>query len=281
MRKMLRVVLALSVAPAAATGHDSPEHAVERLTAALESQAPSAQLLAARADELRALGRLAEAIADYEAALVVEPDNVHAALGLARSLIATGQHERAAEFAGVAAARATDKSSAALLAAARAEALECGDHHHDALAAWRAAVASPSPQVDWLLSHADAEGRVHGPLARYEALAAARHRNPSVVLVRAMLEAAVDANKPDEALPEIEANLAAARWKSIWRCLRAKALHASGDPPAAEDELRQALAEVEDRLVAHPRNPALERQRDEVVQLLKRLRSTVAVPVAR
>ncbi|MBX3178900.1 MAG: tetratricopeptide repeat protein [Candidatus Hydrogenedentes bacterium] len=229
------------------SAHDAPGDVVHAITHRIETNGPTARLLSARATEYEYLGQREAAIADFEAALALQPRYGLAIAGLAQCLLRGGQLERAAAVAeqGLALEDGPEREAPyhAIVAQARARA----ERWEDALPAWRAALASPRPEVDWFLGEAEALARLGRHAERAEALSAARARNPSAVLHRTWVWALVDAGRAADAMPEIEANLARAQWKSTWLLLRARVHASQGDREAQHADARAALAEISAR----------------------------------
>lgn len=239
----LAFALALGAAFTTA-GHDAPGDVVHALTHRIETNGPTARLLAARAFEYQYLAQWDAAIADFEAALALQPRYGAALNGLAQTLLRQGHLERAESAArqGLALEPSPDKQAPyhAIIARAHARA----ERWEPALAAWRAALQSPRPDVDWYLGEAECLARLGQYAARADALERAKAKNPSVVLHRAWILALVEADRFDVARPEIEAGLARANWKSTWLLLRAR-LHArQGNRAAQEADARAALEEI-------------------------------------
>lgn len=245
-RGMLAVVLCvLPGAPAVA--HDSPGDVVHALTHRMESQGPTARLLAARAFEYQYLGAWDAAIADFEAAIERQPRYSAAIEGLAQVLLRQNHLDRAMAVAqsGLKVAGTADRAAPyhAIIARAHARA----KRWEPALGAWYEALQSGRPQVDWFLEHARCLARLDRYEERAQALDEARQRNPSVVLERAWIHALVDAGRGEIALPEIGRQLERARWKSVWLLLRAR-LHAhDGRSELQRADAEAALQEINQR----------------------------------
>ncbi|QDV75214.1 amidohydrolase family protein [Botrimarina mediterranea] len=247
----------------AANGHESPEHAIKAIDRKLAVEGGNSRLLVRRGDELRAIGHFAQAIASYRDALQFDPHSPNANLGLSRTLLAAGDF---AECRAVvdSALPYSDDITAASLHAVLAEAASMQGDNVAALAAWEQAIRSPSPEVDWLLAHAETAGRVEGPKAKRLALEAARRRNPSVVLHREAIATLIECGDTSAARSMIQAGLQQSHWKRSWLLLRASAYERDGDLEHARRDLAVANAEALDRLANRPENPALLRQLEEV-----------------
>lgn len=264
MRMPLLIVWAVVASIATdACAHDSPEHVIEEINRELTQDATNAHLLVRRGDELRAIGRLADAIASYRAALKLEPELPAAILGLAKSLVADLAPAEARAVVEDALPFSDAPTVTSLNAVFAEAATEQGDHVA-ALEAWERAIRSPAPPVDWLLAHAEAVGRVRGAEAKLRALEAARQRNPSVVLQREAIATQIACGETSLALATIEKGLDQSRWKRSWLLLRAAAFEQDGDLTRACKDLAAAHDETLGRLRHNPANPALTRQLEEV-----------------
>lgn len=281
MRMPLLIVwMALAAITTNANAHESPEHAIEAINRELAHEATSVRLLVRRGDELRAIGRFADASASYRDALKLEPDTTAASLGLARTLLANGAPAEARAIVEDALPFSGAPTLASLNAVLAEAATEQGDHAA-ALEAWEKAIRSPAPQVDWLLAHAETAGRVHGAEAKLRALEVARQRNPSVVLQREMIAAQIACGETSLAMAMIQKGLDQSRWKRSWLLLRAAAFERDCDLNRARQDLAAAHAETLARLVDSPDNPALLRQLAEVRQLQKSLAADLVIVNAR
>lgn len=226
------------------SAHDSPGDVVHALTHRIETTKPTARLLAARGFEYEYLGQWEDAVADFEAALKLQPNYGAAVEGLARTLLRLGQLDRAASAArdGLALDPAPEKQ--APYYAVLAQTYRLRKAWPLALEAWRAALRTSRPEVDWFLGEAECLARLDAYTERARALEVAKGRNPSVVLHRAWIEALVDAGELDSALPEIEAGLERAHWKSTWLLLRARLYAARGKGAAQQADAQAALDEI-------------------------------------
>src|SRR5688572_13542837 len=90
IQRALILWMAMTVCPGA-FAHDSPEHEIEALTAKMAAVGKSANLLARRATEWRALGELNRAVNDWREAIKLEPRSIAFHSELAKVLIARGE----------------------------------------------------------------------------------------------------------------------------------------------------------------------------------------------
>lgn len=230
------------------TGHDSPTHRIEALTARIESEGLSAAWLIDRAFEHNALGDWRKAVADFEAALQLSPHSWSARAGCAKACLNLGEWERAASFALEGIELQDDPSEKAPFFALLAQARMKQEDWSKAHDAWLGALKTPNPQIDWFLGQAETLSQLGKLEEEVDALAEARQRNPSVVLYRAWLHALVDAGHLEQALKEVNLELPKARWKSSWLLLRAQIFQSLGQVTAVSADARAALDEIKTRL---------------------------------
>ena len=258
--------LLLAVLPVAA--HDSPDDVIHALTHRLEAHGASARLLTARAFEHQALRQWEAALADFAAALELQPHYAPALTGSAQVFL----HQRAwAEATRVAREGLAQAEGAAAEGAFHAllARIHAGQEKWiEALADWRAALRSPQPEIDWYLGEAECLARLGRHDDQVNALARAMTRNPSVVLRRSWIRALVDAGQTDLASNEIARGLAAARWKSSWLLLHARVQAQRGEPVEAGAAAAAALTEIRGRLNPARADPWLEAEAAEAQALL-------------
>ena len=229
--------------------HHGPEEVVEDITRQMERDGPSTALLFRRAGELRVLGRHQNAIADLEAALVLQPDHGGSVRLLIRLLQRTGQHTRALALA----IRSLETLKAPLdrasVMVAHAESLLATDLPGQAEQYCRRAIglATKAP-VDWYLLHADILRQLerHGDLRRM--LKTASENNPSVVLRNAWIDAAIDDGHGESVLDLVEAGLRDSRYQADW-LLRCGRIHLQkGQREKAAENFTTALNEIRQRM---------------------------------
>ena len=270
-----------------AFAHDGPGDVIHLLTDRIEAQGPTARLLASRAYEHRSLGNLDAAIADFEHSLKLQPGYVPAILGCAEAMLEQGGYSKAESMVRGGLVFSAGVENRAPLEAMLARTLSAQLRWSEALEAWRAALLSPSSEVDWFLGEAECLTHIGSASERVDALAAAMKRNPSVVLQRAWIHALVDAGDIDRASVEIETALARSRWQSTWLLLRARISRQRGNEAEERSDATKALAEIRSRidlerpapyLMAEMGNAlALLGQREEARVCLERAR-TLGVP---
>jgi tetratricopeptide (TPR) repeat protein len=175
----------------------------------------------ARAETRAELGRFADAGADFEAVLAVEPDHARARLGLARSRLAGGDAAAAREAIGSAADHPATRRAARLLAGQIA-ARSGDDAAARRLLAEAAALPDDAPWPD-------------DPLAAELPRHALGKQAWLALLRRAEAEGATEraaglARRLEETYPE------------VWFLLEGKLRASRGDAPAALEAFRRALA---------------------------------------
>jgi tetratricopeptide (TPR) repeat protein len=248
--------LAMSVCPAAFP-HDSPEHEIETLTAKMAAAGKSADLLARRATEWRALGELNKAADDWREAITLEPRAIELHSELARVLIARGDLDEALNAVNSALDLPESDPERARLWMVRAEVHENAGRYQQALADCASAFGHGTAQLDWYLTHARLQTRC-GKYAECAAdLKAGHEKTGSAVVEIEWIEAMIDAGHTHEALARIETHLARARWRAGWLIRRARALITRGDETRARSDLHIALAELERRLNLARPDPTL------------------------
>lgn len=230
-----------------AVAHDSPGDVIHALTHRIDTAGPTARLLAARAFEYEYLGQWEAAAADFEAALALQPAYGAAWTGLAQVRLRQGRLDGARAAARQGLELEEDPAKKAPFQAILAEVCSARKDWQPALEAWREALKSPRPEVDWFLGEADCLARLDRYPERAAALAAAAARNPSVVLYRTWVRALVEAGALDEASREIERGLENAHWKSTWLLLRARVHAQRREGAEQEADAAAALEEIRSR----------------------------------
>ncbi|MEQ8849734.1 tetratricopeptide repeat protein [Botrimarina sp.] len=260
MTRAACLCLVAAAAPLWAFAHHDPETVIRAIDERVSTMPATARDLTRRGDELSALARYAEAAADYRRAIQLDPAATTAHLGLCRALLEAGEHAGALAAADAALAAVGDVPGVGAVYALRAAACERVGDDDAALAAWERAISAERPEVDWLLAHASAAGRLAGPAAELRALGAALEENGSVVLRRAWIAASIRAGQAERVLPEIERKLQQSRHRSSWLLLLAEAQHAIGQPERARQSAAEAVEELRRRVSVSGGNTALEGQ---------------------
>jgi tetratricopeptide (TPR) repeat protein len=241
----------------AAYGHQSPDHVVGALTELIEADGASARLLTDRAYEQQSLGNWDAAAADFSAAVELEPCSRSAIMGYGEALLQMDELPQAESVTRRGLALKGNPASQAPFFALLARVYFRQNLWHDSLDAWRNALQSPQPEVDWFLGEERCLARLGRDPERVEALAQARIRNPSVVLQRAWIRALVDAGDHEEASLEIERGMGQSRWQSSWLLLRAQ-IHGQAQRYLEQQaDAATALAEIRSRLNLERPDPYL------------------------
>jgi len=247
----LRLCLTIALAAArTVTAHDSPEHEIEALSKKITANGATAELLARRATEWRALRKYDEASRDLENALLIKSNSIplmleRASVELERGNVcaATGVIEY-----GLARAQETEKAPLHML---MAEVLERGGLHKAALRECEKAMAGAEPQLEWHLTRARLMCRLDRHAQAAASLKAAYEKTPNVVLEIEWIEAMIDAGQNAEALERVAHYTGRGRWRSAWLIRQARAELGLNRTEAAQASLTAALAELEQRI-----NPA-------------------------
>src|SRR5437867_2823904 len=241
---MLAVCAALGATwPAASVAHDSPEHEIAAINAMLVNAGKSAELLARRAVEWRALGNLASASADLEAAISLDK---HSAVLLAEfARVEAARHRYA--VASNAITRALNISQASAEHGAfymlRAGILQDQQLTTLALADCERAFELSDPSLDWYLTRARLQSRCGKMREAAEGLKDGFEKTGSLVLEIEWIEAMIDTGEFKEALDRIGPHLQRTRWKGGWLIRKARAQLGLDDRSAAFENLKIALTE--------------------------------------
>lgn len=249
-RTFLSIVLALAVGKPALVAHDSPEHEIEALTRKIEASGATAELLARRATEWRALGKYDEAAKDLEKALVINSNSIPLILECASVELERGNVCNAETIARIGLSRATESQKGALHMML-SEVAESRGLYDFALQDCEKAMALAEPQLEWHLTRAGLMCRLGKHAESATALKAAYERTPNVVLEIEWIEAMIDAGQHEDALARITNYSGRGRWRSAWLIRRARAELGLSRGEDAQKNLRTALEELAQRI-----NPA-------------------------
>jgi tetratricopeptide (TPR) repeat protein len=265
---LLAVACGLSLHLSQAQAHHGPTKAIETLTDRIAHGERSAQLLARRGDEYRALNDLAAAAADYEAALELDKAWAPALYGMVHLHIERAELEEAREVAERGIALLAERENVAPFYALLAGIHAKRERYEEALQSWDSALASSQPEVDWFLRKAQLLWKLKRHDTAEDVLRSAIRRNPSEALKRAWYEALLRCGRLDEAQQHIDAGLGRARWKSSWLLLRARLHAARGDSTRARQDALAALTEIDQRLQGATPNPFLIADKAQALALL-------------
>lgn len=254
MRKSL--ALAFLLAPLSSLpANPGHETTIAELNAQIAQLPNLPELYFQRAWNYREIGRLADARADWETTLRLQPGFLPASRELARADAAAGN-----PAAGLARLRQALASAPPDQAFHRpgchsvlAELLLQQHQNEAALAEANAGLASsPDLLLDLCLLRSEAQRRLGLLHQRAADLAAASAKLRSFVVRTKWIDAMIDAGRGRDVLPDIEAELANTRYQAAWLIRRARILLPSA---ASSADLARALQEIETRLL--PENPDL------------------------
>lgn len=238
------------VAAVAAIAHDSPEHEIEGLNQKIAANGPTAELLARRATEWRALGKYDEASRDLERALVINSNSIPLLLEYASVELERGNVCNAETTVRYGLNRAAESQKGALHMML-SEIAESRGLYDFALQDCEKAMASGEPQLEWHLTRARLMCRLGKHAESASALKTAYERTPNVVLEIEWIEAMIDAGQCEKALERTVNYSGRGRWRSAWLIRQARAELGLKRAEAAEKNLLTALEELDQRI-----NPA-------------------------
>ena len=248
--------LALSVPLLANPGHETT---IAELNAQIAQLPDLPELYFQRAWNYREINRLADARADWETTLRLQPSFLPASRELARADADAGNPQAAITRLRQALAAAPPSQAFhrpgchSLLA----ELLLRLHQNTTALAEARAGLAaSPDLLLDLCLLRSEAQRRLGLLDERVADLAAASAKLRSFIIKTKWLDAMIDANRGPEILPEIELELANTRYQASWLIRRAR-IHLLSSPPTAAADLAAALREINSRLQPDQPDPSL------------------------
>jgi tetratricopeptide (TPR) repeat protein len=108
--------------------------------------------------------------------------------------------------------------------------------------------SSTGSELDWFLTRADLQRRLGRPAPAAAGLKEAFDRTGSAVLEAEWIEAMIEAGQFDPALERIQTHLAESRYQSSWLLRRARARLGQGRISEAHEDLRIAIAGLNQRL---------------------------------
>jgi len=247
--RILLVACAVGMPAFLATGHESPEHVIEMLTARIEAVGPRADLYWRRATERRALGQLDEASQDLRKAIKLKPDFLSAYADLSRVQMAQGKRRRAISTVDSALQQLKEDSERAPFLMLRAEIYSESDELEKALADCdRALNARGTVEVDWYLTRSQIQCRLGRFAEAARGLQWGFERTGSAVLEVEAIDAMIDAGWYSKALVKIEPMLADARWQGSWLVRRGRVRLGSGKISEGHEDLLAAIRELNSRL---------------------------------
>lgn len=234
------------------------EITVADLTAQIAKMPEIPELYFQRAWNYREMGKLAEARADFEKTLALNPGFLPASRELAREEAVEGRIEAGVDRLRKAMASAPPAQAFHIPGcdSVLADLLLRSGKNEEALAAARDGLRrSPDLLLDLCLLRAEAQRRLGKHEERIRDLSQAMGKIRSFVLREKWYDAMLDAGRGSEILPEIEEELGNTRYQAAWLIRRARIRLHDGNRSGAEADLRAALSEMESRL--RPENPDL------------------------
>lgn len=250
----MKSLAALVVAPGLvllAWGHHSPEEDAAKLTAEIEAKGATAKLLFERATKWRSIRKNDLALTDLQQALDLDQKFYLARREQAKLFLQNGDLKTAlssAEKALAIGGEALEKADAQMLLAeihAASGAMKLAEA--DCAAAF--AAMPEHKRVDWYLRRAQVQ-RTLGHLKQCtEGLREGYHKTFSIVLYSQWVDALLDTKQYAKALAESELQLPNLRFRSTWLLRRARALRGQEKAKEADADLREALAELNQRIV--------------------------------
>ncbi len=254
MRKPLALAL-LFLGPNLLSANPGHETTIAELNAQIAQLPNLPELYFQRAWNYREIGRPADARADWETALRLQPGFLPASRELARADADAGHPARAlARLRQALASAPPDQAFHRPGCHSVLAELLLRQHQNEAALAEAEAglAASPDLLLDLCLLRSEAQRRLGRLRQRVDDLAAASAKLPSFLVKTKWIDAMIDADRGREVLPEIEQELANTRYHAAWRIRRAR-IHLRNGSPAPD--LAAALQEIETRL--RPENPDL------------------------
>lgn len=246
--------LCLAALLCCATAHEGPEHEIEELTARMQKNGESADLLTERAVEYRVLGKLAEATKDLERAAALDPRSIAIHRELGRVLFLGGKAGDAiATITRGLTLKSDEPADIASLRMLRAEILRSQNDHKKALEDCDAALQLHRQNPEWYLLRSDLHRRMKMHKERLAGIEEGIRQTGAGILEIERVEAFLDAGQFAAALPIIGTELADSRIKSSWLIRRARAEFGLGKKAEAEKDLKDALEEIATRL--NPKTP--------------------------
>ncbi|MBK1829900.1 hypothetical protein JIN77_04130 [Verrucomicrobiaceae bacterium R5-34] len=255
---MIRLTAIFSaLALAFVSAHESPEHTIEHLDAALKQQRTAPKLYQ-RAMAYRSLGHLEKSRADLVEAVKMAPKSLLFHLELGNLELAARNSAGALEAATHAMPLAQNAEQKSRVHMLRAEAYHLGKQYKPSLQACQLAFrAVPEGEIEWFLLRSENQRALGQHRERIAGLAAGIKRHPSAVLQSHWVDAQIDAGQFDAALKIIDAEISDRRWTSGWLVKLARALYGLKQNAAAETALYAALEEIQERLNPEQPDPFL------------------------
>ncbi len=246
--------LLVCAAPFSANAHAGPEHEIEELTAQMKKHGESAELLTERAVEYRVMGKLTEAAADLERAATYNAESIAIQRELGRVLLLGGKlnEANAAATRGLA-IKSDEPADLASLRMLRGEIHRAQNENKKALEDCDAGLRLHKQNPEWYVFRSDIQRRLKMHTERLAGIEEGIKETGAGILEIERVEALIEAGQFPKALTLIDAELADSRIKSSWLIRRAKTLLGLGNKTEAEQNLKSALEEIDERL--NPKTP--------------------------
>ncbi len=293
-RHLPRAAFLVLVSAAWGWAHEGPHDVIDRLTATITADGLTADRLFRRGIEYRALRMYRSAAADLKHALQLEPQSDLIRLELVRLqlrqfevvLVAAGDEAGMRTVAAGLLARvepllgSEEEAVRAAGHAIRGQIFRHTQRWQQALEEFDAALEDHPQEIQWVLWRAEAEQRLGHWAAAIATLRQATAATHSPVLQAALCDTLLAASReqasqqPDaaaylgEAMPIIDAQLARCRLTSGWRIRKAEGLLLQGQEAEAQEQLAEAVRELDARLITPHPDPVLVRDRQKALRLM-------------
>jgi tetratricopeptide (TPR) repeat protein len=228
--------------------HDSPEKLINRYTALISEHGPTPLLLYRRATEYRVLGELSKAARDLEQAIKLQPNFVTGQTELSRIYLAQGRATEALTAVNRAIDLVPGEQERSEHYMIRADAYRATGDCEKALADCERAFRYEVNDLDWFITRSQLQARLGQLEAAAAGLRQGFEKTGSAVLEMQWIEALIDAGRFREALENIEPQLHEARWQSSWLLRRARARIGLQETDTAREDLKKAIAEINQRV---------------------------------
>lgn len=250
---MRPICILLALTLTAAHAHESPDHTIDALNQ--HKHLTSAQLHQ-RGIAHRAVKKYPAAIADLRAAIAGAPKQLGYHLELTRVQISAGQFHDAIHSTDHALPLASTPEQRAEVHILRAEIYQLSDQPKKSLrAVQKSFIEIPNGEIEWYLIRSENQRTLGQHQQRIADLETGLKQHPSAVLKSHWIDALLDASQFEQALKEINQEIADRRWKSSYLIKRARALNGLNRKGEADTDLKTALAEIAPRI--NPKRPDL------------------------
>jgi tetratricopeptide (TPR) repeat protein len=236
--------MALIFATSNSGAHHSPEETIAILTEKIET-APNPADLTQRAAEWIILSSYRNAQQDLEQALTLDGHFWTAHLALAEVQGETNQFEEGLVLIEAALKKFDTQHARRAFYQLQSRLYEENGEFSKSLNAIQSAIQLGSSEMDDLVRRSRLQAALNLPFERLKDLETAMSGNPGIVLKNEYIDALIDADQLDKALPLIEKRLAKTRRKSAWLIRRAKIYQQKNHATLALEDLRSAEFEIQ------------------------------------